>query len=266
MAVSIDSPNVDNYTVGKAKILWKPELLSNYIDVGNVPEFELTPELEELEHFSSREGIRTLDRSEIIQKQAALRMIFEEWTPLNMSIMLVGSLVIAGDVASLNILDQAAVRGAVRYIGTNQIGPKWTMDFPNIKFSPSGSLNPITDEWGQMEVTGQVEATNGVFGTATGYFGTLVAPVNSVLPVISGVPVVGETLSVTTGTWTATPTPTFLYQWYSDGVAIPGANQSTFDLTEDQEGETITAVVRGVNNAGEASATAAGYGPVSASS
>ena len=56
-------------------------------------------------------------------------------------------------------------------------------------------------------------------------------PFNSVAPVVSGTPTVGETLSSTTGTWTD---GSATYQWYraNDGsgtgaTAIPGATSST---------------------------------------
>ena len=42
---------------------------------------------------------------------------------------------------------------------------------------------------------------------------TLPEPVNTVLPVVSGTPEVGQTLTVTNGTWSGNPPMTFSYQW-----------------------------------------------------
>lgn len=51
------------------------------------------------------------------------------------------------------------------------------------------------------------------------------------LPVISPRhPIVGTTLSTTTGSW-SDPAPTFSYQWYLNGVAISGATSSTYLTT-----------------------------------
>jgi len=57
------------------------------------------------------------------------------------------------------------------------------------------------------------------------------------------------------GTWTGYPTPTFTYQWYSDGVAIVGQDAAAITLTYDQVGTVITVTVTATNPAGTASAT-----------
>jgi len=76
------------------------------------------------------------------------------------------------------------------------------------------------------------------------------APVNTVAPAITGTAEVGETLTVTNGTWTGVPTPTYTRQWYADGVAIEGATGATYELTEDEEGKVITVVVTATSDAG----------------
>lgn len=56
----------------------------------------------------------------------------------------------------------------------------------------------------------------------------LAAPVNTVLPSISGTLTVGDTLTGNRGTWTGNPTPTYTYAWWRDGVAISGATSLTY--------------------------------------
>jgi hypothetical protein len=48
-------------------------------DVGNVPVFELTPTIEKLEHRSSRTGIRSTDRSVVVEKGGTVRIVLEEY-------------------------------------------------------------------------------------------------------------------------------------------------------------------------------------------
>jgi surface antigen len=75
--------------------------------------------------------------------------------------------------------------------------------------------------------------------------GTLVA---SGTPVVVGSPQVGVPLVAQGVTWR--PTPTLAYQWYSDGVAIPGATDQTYTPQASDLGATITVTV---------TATATGY-------
>ncbi|HVP03108.1 MAG TPA: hypothetical protein VMT10_11105 [Solirubrobacteraceae bacterium] len=89
------------------------------------------------------------------------------------------------------------------------------------------------------------------------------APVNTVLPVISGTLRDGQALSATTGTWTGTPTITFTYQWRrcdSSGAScadIAGATASTYTQTPADVGSTIRVVVTGANAGGSSTATSA---------
>lgn len=87
-----------------------------------------------------------------------------------------------------------------------------------------------------------------------------IAPVNTVLPVIStdGTPAVGETVTVNTGTWTGQPTPTYTYQWKKSGVEIAGATTSSYTLLAGDVGaSTITCTVTATNAGGTASVTTA---------
>lgn len=92
----------------------------------------------------------------------------------------------------------------------------------------------------------------------------LVAPVNTVLPVISGTTTVGQTLSTTTGTWTGSPTG-YTYQWKRGGANISGATASTYLLVTADLAATITVTVTATNTAGNANATSTGVGPVAMS-
>lgn len=235
MAISDSSPNVDNYFIGKGIVSIMLAGETSWRDVGNVPEFELTPELDVLDHFSSREGNRKKDRSIVRETSVALRMIMEELTTKNMKMTLMGTpsaaainlsttatwsnagtalsaiasvtgLVIgrrynisgtgipagttfvfdgatggtmdtaataAGTAAavtitggvSLDLYSLSEIVGKVRMVGTNDVGAKGTFELNNVSFKPSSAINPISDEWGQFEVTGEVLVdTYGKFG------------------------------------------------------------------------------------------------------
>ena len=68
-------------------------------------------------------------------------------------------------------------------------------------------------------------------------------PVVVTYPVASGTPIIGQTLSVTTGTWDVTP-DSFTYQWYRDGSLIGSATNPTYVLvTADLNRDVLCAVV-----------------------
>lgn len=81
-----------------------------------------------------------------------------------------------------------------------------------------------------------------------------VAPVNTVLPAITGTAEVGETLNLSNGTFTGDAVITYEYQWFAGGVAISGANGNTFELTVAQQGKIVQARVTARNGSGSASA------------
>lgn len=90
------------------------------------------------------------------------------------------------------------------------------------------------------------------------------APVNTTVPVISGVTQVGSTLTTTDGIWTGSPMPTYAYQWKRGGVNITGATASSYLLVTADLAATITVTVMATNASGSANAISAGVGPITA--
>lgn len=81
------------------------------------------------------------------------------------------------------------------------------------------------------------------------------APVNTVVPAISGNTPVGSLLTSTTGTWTGYPTPTYTYQWKRDAVSIAGATNSTYTSQSADISTGVTCTVTGTNSDGSVEAT-----------
>jgi hypothetical protein len=97
-------------------------------------------------------------------------------------------------------------------------------------------------------VSANSNATANVAGTA---------PVNTVAPAISGTATIGSTLTISDGTWTGAPAPTFSYQWQRVTTNISGATSSTYVVQLADAGNTIRCVVTATNVAGSASANTA---------
>ena len=118
-----------------------------------------------------------------------------------------------------------------------------------------------TDSGSTFEVL--VSATNlGGTGSATSVPSLVVVgvPQNALVPVISGVAVVGSTLSASTGTWTQSPSG-YIYTWLAcdasgaNCVAISGATINTYVVTAANDGSTLKVAVTAVNVAGSATST-----------
>ena len=109
-----------------------------------------------------------------------------------------------------------------------------------------------------------VTATNSYGSTseASSPSGTVagLAPINTNAPALSGSAVQGQTLSVSNGSWTNTPT-SYTYAWEDcttpGCVTISGATSSSYTLQSTDTGDTIEAVVTATNSYGSASETSA---------
>jgi hypothetical protein len=80
------------------------------------------------------------------------------------------------------------------------------------------------------------------------------APANTTAPSVSGTAKVGQTLTVSNGTWTGSPT-SYSYQWQrcsstSSCAAISGATQKTYAVVSADSGRTLRAVVTAINEDG----------------
>jgi hypothetical protein len=85
------------------------------------------------------------------------------------------------------------------------------------------------------------------------------APQNTVPPTIAGIPSLGQTLTVSPGTWTGDPAPTFTYQWVrcpasggaSDGLdcaVIGGAATTAYIVTSGDVGSRLRVRVTGTGD------------------
>lgn len=77
-------------------------------------------------------------------------------------------------------------------------------------------------------------------------------PTLTVNPAITGIAEVGETLTLSTGTFTGDATITYEYAWFAGGVKIADEAASTLVLTSAQLGKIITGRVTARNSSGSA--------------
>lgn len=162
------SPNVENYYVGKGVVSFKKDGDDDFRDLGNVPEFEFTPTIENLEHFSSRQGVRTKDRTVVLEKSGTVRLVMEEWTAANLALAVLGE--IETDTSGREVIEifgTNAVSGELKFTGTNEVGSRFEWHFLKVDFIPGSSVSPISEEWGTLEINGEIATVGGSFGTLT---------------------------------------------------------------------------------------------------
>ncbi len=161
-------PDVLNYYIGKGALSIKLTGEGSFRLVGNVPELELIPEIETLEHVSSQSGVKTVDREVVLQKGGTVRIVLDEITAENLQLAMVGELTTnsAGD-KEIDIMSLSELKGAVEFVGANDIGQQVDISLLSVDFSKGAPVNLISDEWGQIEITGKLLAVAGKFGTKT---------------------------------------------------------------------------------------------------
>ena len=168
---SLSSPNIGNYYVGKGVLSIKLLGESVYTDCGNAPVFEFMAKVTNLDHYSSRTGVRVKDFTAVIEISGSLTIQLEELTARNMGFALLG-LPTGGPSPTpdtISILGTPVIYGSVKFTGTNLIGPIWTVNFPLVKLSPSKAISLIANTWGVVDIEGDVlyDQLSSGFGTAT---------------------------------------------------------------------------------------------------
>lgn len=168
MAVSNTGHSTDNYYEGKGIVYLAPVGTAfnvttpgaSWRDIGNVPVFSIAPTVEKRDHYSSRAGKRTKDKTWVIEQGGTIRMVMEDFNAANLALVLMGTPVAgvapADNEFTVEIFKATELEFALMFIGKNDIGPKCNILLPKISFTPQGELGFISDEQGQIEVNAEV--------------------------------------------------------------------------------------------------------------
>jgi hypothetical protein len=157
------SPNADNIQVGKGIVSFKKNGDSAFVDLGNVSALTITPSVTTLEHFTSRLGTKKKDLMIVLEQKAECKITMEEMTAYNLSLLLYGDIdpnAVGGP--TVEIFGESQIFGELKFVGTNDVGPRMTVDLFNVSFTPTGDLNMISDEFNKMEVQADVLAATGI--------------------------------------------------------------------------------------------------------
>lgn len=162
------APDIRNYYIGKGVLSFKKTGDMTFRDLGNVGTFEWTPTLTKLDHFSSRAGTKTKDRTVVTEKAATVHIIMDEWSTENLALALLGD--INTDTAGDDVIDifsQNSISGALKFVGANEVGPVYTWIINLVEFTPGSNIDPISDAFGTLDIVGDAATVNGKWGTIT---------------------------------------------------------------------------------------------------
>ncbi len=89
--------NTDDYNLGRGKVYFAEldsnDLPTGYRDLGNATEFMISVEKEELDHFSTREGLKTVDKQVVVSQKVGLTLTLDEINFDNLAMFFSGSAV-----------------------------------------------------------------------------------------------------------------------------------------------------------------------------
>lgn len=90
-------PKTDDYNLGRGILYFAPiDAVSgrpkDFRDLGNAPAFTITSDTETLQHFSSRSGLKTLDKEVTISRAMSAGFSLDEWNNNNLADLLSGAL------------------------------------------------------------------------------------------------------------------------------------------------------------------------------
>lgn len=254
--VGVYGPDIFNKSIGKGFLGFQPEGDSVTHHLGNCPEFTVTPTLEKLEHFSSMEGIKELDDTIILSKSGSIKITAEEMIKLNLRMLMVGTSDNDVDEPKVNIFDADALTGKLSFWATNDRGPRWNAVLNRVQFEPSGGLSLIGSDLAKIELTGKFLTSDSGFGylKLQKPAGTI-APVNAILPFVTGPLAHGSVMTAWNGGWVGAAS--YAYQWKKDGVAIGGETNKTYLTVVGDGTHGISVTVTATNSTGTTSATSA---------
>jgi len=138
-----------------------------------------------------------------------------------------------------------------------EIGPTYTPDAADEGFTLRVGVRGV-NAGGEGSVT--YSTAVGPIGQATA---PLAPPVNITLPVIVGIPAVGQTLTSSVGSWANAP-GSYARQWRRDGVDIAGAQGISYLLVAADLDAMMSVAVTATNVVGSTTAISAEVGPVQA--
>lgn len=162
-------PAIDNDLVlGRGKIMFQPYLLNETSggvrgDFGNAPTFTLATTSQSLDHYSSRKGLKVLDRTVVLQEDQSATFTLDEINLGNMAFWFgvdidgVEPADAPADLGDLQLIgDAKSIYGGLFFEADNPIGGNRNFWWPYVNLQPNGNFDMLGDTWQTMGFTAKI--------------------------------------------------------------------------------------------------------------
>jgi hypothetical protein len=129
---------------------------TSLLDLGNAPNFTLTPTIETIDHFSSREGLKKKDLTRNLSIGLTAKFTLEEYDINNLAMALLATI----DGATLNLMMAAGglIEGLLDFVGDPSAGPKYHVQLWKVSLKPTSEVAFISDDWGKIDFEAEIES------------------------------------------------------------------------------------------------------------
>lgn len=103
------------YTIGKGRLMFKPDGESNYRDLGNCPDFKIAVATERKEHFSSKSGISEKDAEVVVKQTASGSLTLDDLIDFNLKSFIMSNAITDVVQGSGSVTDQALTAALDRW-------------------------------------------------------------------------------------------------------------------------------------------------------
>jgi hypothetical protein len=152
--------NTDLYALGRGVLYIKDfeAADSTYAEMGNAPTIEVEPTYEQLDHYSSQAGLRTKDKTVILQAEYTVNFELDEIAAINLNKYLMGTI----SVNVISGLQGTTQEYTLKFCTDNPVGQNSTWVFHRCNLRPNGAMSLIGAEWQMMAMTamGLSDSTN----------------------------------------------------------------------------------------------------------
>ena len=158
----LHAPTINLYYRGKGILKFDREdgngLPTGLRHLGNAPDFTLSPIEESEKHYSSMEGVKTVDLEETLSRELGGSFTLEEYDTKNLQLALLAD----ANPTFIRPMTSSNIVGKLDFWGMNNRGPRFHVELWRVKLKTTAKLEMISDGIGQIafEFTVLNDATN----------------------------------------------------------------------------------------------------------